>query len=341
MAVKVPPPSIRALVVTPITFIGALAVTILSPILHLVLALIDLIDRRNWRYTRIVGLGIAFCVVETFGLIMAFLSWVASGFGLWMTSEPIQRLNHWIFGIWLELITAAIRTFIGFDFVFPNQHLPDGPVLVFSRHTGPGDALLVAHSLIRVHGRRVRMLGTTKLLWDPFFNHVVRRLPFHFCEQEPADPDKELAEVSHSAATVEDDGAMIIFPEGGNFTPKRRTEALERLESRGQVDRADRARHMKHVLPPRTAGTLAALDAAPHATVVFVAHVGLDEIFSLRDLWRQVPIRRTVQAAYWVPPRPDHADRATEAEWLWEQWEQVDTWIEDHSEAVFGSHPVE
>ena len=341
MAVRVPPPWVRALVLTPITFVGALAVTILSPILHLVLALIDVIDRRSWRFTRIVGLGIAFCVVETFGLLMALILWIISGFGLWMSTEPIQRMHHWVFGTWLEMITAAIQTFLGFRFTFPQQQLPDGPVLVFSRHAGPGDALLVAHSLIRVHNRRVRMLGTTKLLWDPFFNHVVRRLPFHFCEQNPTDPEKELAEVSTSAATIEDNGAMIIFPEGGNFTPRRWSEALSRLEARGQIDRADRARHMTHVLPPRTAGTLAALDAAPGASVVFVAHVGLDDIFSLGDLWSRVPIRRNVQATYWIPQRPIAADQVIEAEWLWEQWEQLDRWIEDHSEGVFGTHPLE
>jgi 1-acyl-sn-glycerol-3-phosphate acyltransferase len=336
MAVRVPPAPVRALIVTPVTFIGALAVTILSPLIHLVLAGIDLIDRKNWRFTRIVGLGVAFCVVETFGLVMAFLLWVASGFGLWMRSAPIQRLHLWVFGMWLEMITSAIRTFLGFEFVFSHQQLPDGPSLVFSRHAGPGDALLVAHSLIRDHERKVRMLGTTKLLWDPFFNHVVRRLPFHFCEQDPSDPERELADLKRSAATIEGDGAMIIFPEGGNYTPKRWLEAQERLARRGQTDRADRARRMTHVLPPRTAGAVAALEAAPQANVVFVAHVGLDDLFSLGDLWRRVPIRRTVQATYWIVDRPvPDSEPRTTAEWLWAQWELVDRWIDEHSPTAF------
>lgn len=342
MTVRVPPAPIRALVITPIAFLGALTVTILSPLLHLILAGIDLIDRKNWRFTRIVGLGIAFCVVETFGLVMAFLLWIASGFGLWMESTPIQRLHLWVFGMWLEMITAAITTFLGFEFVFSRHRLPDGPSLVFSRHAGPGDALLVAHSLIRDHQRKVRMLGTTKLLWDPFFNHVVRRLPFHFCEQDPPDPDRELAEVSQSAATIEVDGAMIIFPEGGNYTPKRWLEAQDRLEQRGQADRADRARRMTHVLPPRTAGAVAALNAAPHANVVFVAHVGLDDLFSLRDLWHRVPIRRTVRATYWTADHPAaDSELETTAEWLWAQWELVDLWIEEHSATLFGAEPAE
>lgn len=341
MSVRVPPAPIRALVVTPITFVGALIVTILSPVLHLILAVIDLIDRKNWRFTRIVGLGIAFCVVETFGLVMAFLLWIGSGFGLWMRSLPIQRLHLWVFGAWLEMITSAIQKFLGFRFAFPSRHLPEGPSLVFSRHAGPGDALLVAHSLIRDHQRKVRMVGTTKLLWDPFFNHVVRRLPFHFCEQNPPDPEGELADVRQSAATIEPDGAMIIFPEGGNYTPKRWLEAQERLELRGQAERADRARRMTHVLPPRTAGALAALDGAPGANAIFVAHVGLDDLFSLGDLWRTVPIRRTVQATYWVAERSPTPLAETSAEWLWQQWESVDLWIDQHAGDVLGTGHVE
>lgn len=338
MAVKVPPRPVRALVITPIVFVGALIVAILSPLLHLLLALIDMIDRRGWRFTRVVGLGIAFCVVEVIGLIFAFALWVASGFGIWMRAEWSQNLHRAVVGFWLFLITEAIQTFIGFDFEFPEDALPAGPLLVFSRHAGPGDALLVARSLMHTHNRKVRMLGTTKLLWDPFFNHVVRRLPFHFCEQNPADPEAELREVMASSAGIEDDGAMIIFPEGGNFTPARYRSALQRLEERGQADRAELARHMTHVLPPRTAGAIAALDACAQASAVFVAHVGLDDLMSLDDLWHRVPIRRTVRATFWVAERNQSGEgpRGT-SDWLWQQWVAVDGWIDANWEELSGS----
>lgn len=331
MTVKVPPRSVRALVITPVVFIGALTVAILSPLLHLVLALIDIVDGNRWRFTRIIGLGIAFCVVEVVGLFLAFVLWVISGFGIWVKAGWSQSLHRAVVGIWLDLITSAIQVFIGFHFEFPKDALPSGPLLVFSRHAGPGDALLVAHSLMRTHQRKVRMLGTTKLLWDPFFNHVVRRLPFHFCEQNPTDPQREISEVMASAESIEDDGAMIIFPEGGNFTPTRYQMALERLEERGQDDRVDMARHMTHVLPPRTAGALAAFDACPQASSVFVAHVGLDDLMSLQDLWRRVPIRRTVRATFWVADRGTvpEGPKAT-SDWLWEQWAAVDKWIDEH-----------
>lgn len=320
---------VRALVITPIVFVGALAVTILSPLIHLLLFLIDLVDRRAWRFTRVGGLGVAFCVVETFGLAMAFLLWIASGFGLWTTAAPIQDLNAKVLSTWLEMITRAIRAFIGFEFVFPDEELLPGPVLVFSRHAGPGDALLLARALIRDHGRRIRMLGTTKLLWDPFFNHLVNRLPFYFCEPSALEPDKQLSEVRNAVATIESDGAMIIFPEGGNFTPRRQREALARLEELGQLDRLERARGLRYVLPPRTGGTIAALEAAEAAHIIFVAHVGLDDLLSLKDLWHRIPINRTVQATYWYARHlDDPTDRPSAINWLYDHWEEVDRWID-------------
>lgn len=338
MALKVPPKPVRALIITPIVFVGSLLVTVLSPVLHLLLAVIDIVDRKQWRFTRIVGLGIAFCVVELFGLVMAFVLWLASGFGLWIHTPFFQQLHRLVFETWLELITSAIKTFIGFRFVFPSQRLGSGPLLVLARHAGPGDALLIARALAHDHGRRLRMLGTTKLLWDPFFNHLVNRLPFYFCEPNPKEVDKELAAISRAAATIEHEGAMIVFPEGGNYTPRRKRSAVQDLRSRGLDEWADRAERLRHVLPPRTGSTLAAVTAAANAHVVIVAHVGLDDLLTLGDLWDSVPIDRTVRATLWPgfdDGRP--ASRVDMVEWLYGQWESVDEWIEQNSDHVFGT----
>lgn len=338
MAVAVPPPVVRAFVITPVVYVGSLLVTLLSPVLHAFLALLDLIDQKNWRFTRVGGLGIAFCVVEFFGLTMAFLIWVASGFGLWMHNERFQEMNLWVLSTWLEMITRAIRFFIGFDFAFPSGKLMDGPIMVFSRHAGPGDALLVARSLVRDHGRRLRMLGTTRLLWDPFFNHLVNRLPFYFCEPNPKDREQQIRELCEAAATIEENGAMIIFPEGGNFTPRRQREALRRIAESGDVQKLERAKRMRHVLPPRTGGTLAAMEAAGDAHILFVAHVGLDDLLSLSDLWHRIPINRTVMATYWyATDRPRDTSRQEMVDWLYDQWEQVDAWIEEESHTIFGN----
>ena len=44
---------------------------------------------------------------------------------------------------------------------------------------------------------------------------------------------------------------------------------------------ADRAEQMTHVLAPRPGGLLAALDAAPEADVLLVAHTGLDHLVTV------------------------------------------------------------
>ncbi len=325
---------------TPIAYIASLAVTVLSPALHVVLALLDLTNPRRMRFTRLVGLGIAFCVVEFVGLTLAFLLWVASGFGHFQQHPTFQKLNFAVFRIWLLLITKAIETFVGYRFVPPRQSLAPGPNLVLARHAGPGDALMIARWLTVDERRRLRMLGTTKLLWDPFFNHLVQRLPFHFCDQNPANADQELEEIKAASATIEQDGAMIVFPEGGNYTPRRYDQALARFAERGQEERLERTRNLHHVLPPRTGGTAAAIRAAEGASITFVAHVGLDDLLSLSDLWRAVPVDREVRTIQWHQPQdtvpPDHLDMVR---WIFDQWQAIDDWIDANlPEVIDGRH---
>lgn len=326
-----PPRWVRLVIITPVVYVGCLAITIVSPLLHLVLALVDIIDRKDWRFTRVGGLGIAMCVTEFLGLTAVFVLWVASGFGLRIRSQRFQRAHNRLFGWWLELVTRALRFFLDFEFVIPTTERVTGPILTFARHAGPGDAFLLARTVIQDYRRQLRMIGTNKLLWDPFMNHLMLRLPNHFCDQNPADPARELAAIAHACQTMAEDSVMIIFPEGGNWTPQRWQRSIERLELRGQHDRAARAALMTHVLPPRSAGAIAALQARADMSVVFVAHVGLDDLYSLKQIWRNAPLRRRVQAAYWsVPYSEIPEDRTLLNTWLFERWAEVDRWIADH-----------
>jgi len=335
-AVRLPPRWLRLLLVTPVVFVAAALVTLASPVLHLVLALIDVADRRGWRFSRLGGIGIALCVTEFVGLSAVFVLWVGSGFGAGLRSTPFQRAHNRVFGWWLELVTRALRFYLGFEFVLPTTERVTGPILTFARHAGPGDAFLLARTVIQDYGRQLRMVGTNKLLWDPFINHMMLRLPNHFCDQNPRHATEELAAITELCATMTDDSVLIIFPEGGNWTPQRWHGAIERLQTRGQHDRAVRAQAMTHVLAPRSAGALAALAARDDLSVVFVAHVGLEDLYSLRRIWDNIPLRRNVQAAYWTVPGgsiPDGRDEVVE--WLFDRWAEVDTWIAEHAEEAF------
>ncbi len=120
----------------------------------------------------------------------------------------------------------------------------------------------------------------------------------------------------------------MIFPEGGNFTPARRERAIARLHRLGLHRMAQRATGMMHVLAPRPGGLLAALAAAPQADVVWVAHTGLDDLASVADVWRALPMERAIQMRWWqVPASEVPRDPDTQIEWLFAWWERIDTWI--------------
>ncbi len=337
-AVWVPPRVVRVLVVTPIVFVGTGVITVLAPVLHALLAVLDVFDRKRWRFSRVGGLGIALCVTEFVGLLATFALWIASGFGLAVRTRPMQRAHNRVFGWWLELVTRALRVYLGFEFVLPMTERIHGPILTFARHAGPGDAFLLARTVIQDYRRQLRMLGTTKLLWDPFINHMMLRLPHRFLRPDPADPTANLAAIAEMCATMDDESVMIVFPEGGNWTPRRWDGAIEALHRAGRDQDADRAALMTNVLPPRISAAAAALSARDDLTVVFVVHVGLEDLHSLRQIWRNVPLRRRVHAAYWSVPKPDiPTERERVGPWMLDQWEAVDRWIAMNRPAVFGA----
>lgn len=336
--IRVPPPWFRLLVITPIVFVGCVVVTVVAPVLHLVLVLIDLVDRRRWRFSRVGGLGIAVCVCELIGLVMAFGLWVASGFGWAIRRPAFQHAHHVAFGWYLELLTRALRFYLGFRLEWVERERVDGPVVALARHAGPGDAFLLARTAMRDYGRRVRMLGTTKLLWDPVMDRLMRRLPYYFCDPSPERLDEHLTAIGEMCRTLDDDGVLIIFPEGGNWTPARWSAEVARLDELGLHERAERiATTMTHVMPPRSSGAIAALQARDDVTLTFVVHVGLDDLHSLGQIWRSVPLHRTVLGGYWSVPLDEiPVDPDEMRSWLFDQWEAIDQWIVDHHAAAFG-----
>ena len=83
---------------------------------------------------------------------------------------------------------------------------------------------------------------------------------------------------------------------------------------------------MQHVSAPRPGGALAALEAAPHADVVFVGHVGVPVGF--RDLWRRLPADQTVELRLWIVGANDvPTGRDEQIDWLFGWWRTLDGWV--------------
>jgi len=197
------------------------------------------------------------------------------------------------------------------------------PVVVLSRHAGEGDSLLILHELLCRHRRRPRLVLHQALQMDPLIDVLGRRLPNRFVDPRGGDTEVESAAMT---SDVGDDGAVVIFPEGGNFSPARRQRGIDRLKDAGHHQEAAWADAMIHVSAPRPGGTLAALDAAPHADVVFVAHAGIP--VGVRDLWRLLPVDQTVELRLWLAAADEiPSDRDERIDWLFGWWRTIDGWV--------------
>jgi 1-acyl-sn-glycerol-3-phosphate acyltransferase len=196
---------------------------------------------------------------------------------------------------------------------------------VLSRHAGEGDSLLVLHALMCRHGRRPRVVLHEALRLDPLIDVLGHRLSYRFIDPRGGDIEVEIAAMARG---LDDDGAVLIFPEGGNFSAERRRRSIERLEEGGHHEEASRAREMEHLAAPRPGGALAAIDALSAADIVFVAHVGIPA--GVRNLWRLLLAPRAVRLRLWVAGAGEvPAGRNEQIDWLFDWWRTLDRWIDE------------
>src|SRR5680860_399219 len=197
------------------------------------------------------------------------------------------------------------------------------PLLVFSRHAGPGDSFMLGHALVNWYDREPRVVLKDTLQWDPAVDVLLNRLPNRFIR-----PGGGTAPIRELASGLDDDDAFVIFPEGGNFTARRRARGIARLRAQGLLAEAEQAEQLRNVLAPRPGGVVAALEQAPDADVVWVAHSGLDHLVSVADVWRALPMDSVVRMRWWRVPAADVPRGETaQVAWLNDWWARIDDWI--------------
>jgi len=188
------------------------------------------------------------------------------------------------------------------------------------------------YALMHWYGREPRVVLKDTIAWDPAIDVILNRLPNRFISPDSGRRGEDLeAHVGQLARNLDANDAFVIFPEGGNFTPERRERAIAKLRRLGLHRMARRAERMHNVLAPRPGGFLAALEAAPEADVVLVAHTGLDHLLTVGDVWRELPMDKQIIMRWWRVPRaeiPD--DREARIDCLFGWWEKIDAWIDEH-----------
>lgn len=306
----------------------AIVVTVICVPLLPVAALLSLVDRRA-RLFRAVGLIL---ITVWLDLQLHLGCW-----RLWLTERgsPTWHEDHEKLLVdVLDTVMRVGRKWVNFEVVLDNTMdfgEPDRPLLAFARHAGPADSLAVAWLLSRTAGRLPRIVLADALRWDPGIDLILTRLGSSFVPSLSGAGDDRLTGVRRLADSLAPKDALLIFPEGENWTPERRARLIDRLRERGQAARLRQAERLRRVLPPKTKGVIATLTARPDADVMVIAHAGLGNLTGPRALYDAIPFDRPFLVHTWTyaastVPREPEAIGA----WLADRWAEIDAWVSAH-----------
>lgn len=325
---------LQRFVVAPLFVVGAVFLWTFSPFWLIAMA----IGARwvpGWlRPVRLLWIGVLHLSLEAVAVVELFLLWIASGFGLFIRRPFFERLHYDLIQNYLIIFFREARRVLRLEIVTEGptpDAFPGHPVLVFSRHAGPGDSFTLVYALMEWFQREPRIVLKDTLAWDPALGIVLNRLPSRFIRPAPGDRAGVENEIKALASGLDENDAFVIFPEGGNFTPQRRDRAIARLNKLGLHRMAERAARMTTVLAPKPGGVVAALDAAPEADVLLVAHTGLDHVLTMRDAWKSLPMDKKIVMRWWRVPRSEiPAGREEQIDWLFDWWQKIDEWVQVH-----------
>ena len=281
-----------------------------------------------WAYS----VGECVCVLSCFGL------WVATGAGGWLSQPWSVRAHRRLLGGFLGALLWLSHPVFGFELVVeePERHPEDllaatseRPVLVLARHAGPGASFALVHLLLTQYSRQLHVVLKDTLRLDPAIDLLLTRTG---CTWIPSSRDRRNSSterIRDAAAGLRGDEALLLFPEGADWTPARHLAAVAKLRRRGLMREARRAMRMPHVLPPRAAGTIAAVQGAPSADVLVFTHTGHDELLDARAAWEALPIERPLRMTWWRSPAHVLRDASDDEvnEWLHRTWNDIDNWV--------------
>ena len=330
------PPSrwVRRLLIDPGFVVGMAVVALSLPVVLVVVAFLSRYVPGKWRPLRIIWFLFLYLVVDVVAVVGLFLLWIVSGFGWRIRSPGFQKAHYRLFGWMLRRVVASAK------FTFKVKTVPEGeiprtagegrsrPILILSRHAGPGDSLLVMDGLYNRFGRQPRIVLKEFLQWDPAIDIMLNRLPSAFVPATGRAGNPVIEAIEAMTASMDVNDAFVIFPEGVNYTIKRHLRAIQKLREIGRPDLAERAESLKNTLPPKPKGVMTALAAAPGKTdVFFIGHSGLETLVSFGDIWRGMPMGTQVAIKAWYFPAERIPPPEEQETWLYDIWGEIDSWI--------------
>lgn len=204
-------------------------------------------------------------------------------------------------------------------------------LVVLARHCGPGDSLFIAWLLVVHYQLRLHVVLKSALRLEPTLDMAGDHLPLCFVGH-PGRRGRRARRCIHDVAAAMSAGdALLLFPEGANFSWPRWRRAVLALSAAGADSAARRARGRTYTLPPHRGGAAAALIGSPTSDVLLLAHNGLAPDGRSRPWWRLPVHHRLIVRTVLAPAATVPRDRETLASWLDDAWSQIDGWVRSHA----------
>ncbi len=308
---------LRRAITVPLATIVMMLVLALGPLLLAGTGVAAMVLRSS-RPPRTVALTMAYAAIELRTLLQVLCG-----------NRDSDRMMH----DFLVSAHAAVRRILDVEVALePGSTEPetiprDEPLIVLSRHCGPGDSVLVAWLLAVEYRLQVRVVLKAVLRCEPLLDLAGGWGCLCFLSRG----DRARRQIRSLAGSLAGGQAMLLFPEGANFSWPRWRDAINRLHTTGGVRAARDALRRSHTLPPRSGGAAAAVTGAPNANVLVLAHNGFCADGRARPWW-QVPVHRQLLIRTAVVPAAEVPSAKELEPWLEQMWARVDSWVAAHAE---------
>ncbi|MGH1503091.1 MAG: 1-acyl-sn-glycerol-3-phosphate acyltransferase [Acidimicrobiales bacterium] len=325
---------------------GALAIDLVAlPLLVLVapfalpaVVVVDLVTLRLRLPTpRLYALLIVFLCLEWVGQSKAAVIWLRGRLGA-DTYDDNRRVQGW----WAGALIRWADRLLGLRLDLPDlDTIPDGDVIVLSRHSSMLDAIVPAWIFPGPLDRPVHYVLKRELLWVANIQVFGRRLRNHFVRRGGPDTAAEIAAITAMAEAAEPDAGFVIFPEGTYGSAANIARIRASLERRDDTDTLALANELEATLPPKAAGSLALMAARPEAPIMILGHVGLEPLADLKGLRRSLPTRDPVVVRWWIHDAADlPTDDIGRTAWVEDRWRELDRWVTaTRDDLRTGRHP--
>jgi 1-acyl-sn-glycerol-3-phosphate acyltransferase len=310
----------------------AFALALLSLVVALASTVTMPLGRRRHRPLRVALFAALFLCLDALLVVCCAALWLRQPIARRRDDRRWSSAHQRLLAATLSVLIAAARPLFGFRVQVQEppdrERIAGRPLLVIARHGGPGDSFALTEMLMSRYNRRPAIVLKESLRWDPGLDLLLGRLPT--CFVRPGAGAAAQEQMAELARTMRSDDAILLFPEGRNWTPRRYLRAIARLHRTGRGEAAADAADNRNVLPPQPAGMLACLRGRPDLAVAVVAHTGLEDLVSPADVWRALPVSGSPMIVRWWHeaarrlPGTDEGRR----EWLRLQWAIVDSWID-------------